>query len=126
MEKPKLIIVLWVIIMTGGIPALIGILGCILQLFEILNTQATFWLMSCFMLSIFAGFFLIGIAAPIVFLVLFISQVRDKEDPNRIPVLSFFLLLFMGGGLGYGAYHSFLHIPGMFSRFLEGFSRFVF
>jgi hypothetical protein len=123
MEKPKLILVFWAIIMT---PALIGILGCILQLFEILNTQANLWLMSCFMLSIFAGFFLIGIAAPIVLLVLFISQLRDKEDPSRMPAFAFFLLVLMGGGMSFGAYHSFLHIPEMFSRFLEGFSRFVF
>ena len=122
MEKPKLIHLLAAIIIT---PALIGILGSILQIFEILSTEANLWLISCFMLSIFAGFFLLGIAAPIVLLILFISQLRDKEDPNRLPAFYFFLLVLMGGGMGFGAYHSFLHLPEMFSRFLEGFSRFV-
>ena len=80
-------------------PAVVGILGGVLQLFEILSTKATSWLISCIMLTLFTTFLLIGIVAPIVFLVLFISQVRDKEDPNRSPVFAFILFVVMGGGL---------------------------
>lgn len=107
-------------------PAVVGILGGVLQLFEILSTKATSWLISCIMLSLFTTFLLIGIVAPIVFLVLFISQVRDKEDPNRSPVFAFIYLVVMGGGLGFGAYHCFFQIPIMYSRFLDGFSTFLF
>jgi hypothetical protein len=73
-----------------------------------------------------AGFFLMGIVFPILLLVFFIWQVRDKKDPNRSPFLAFIYFVVMGGGLGYGAYYCSLQLPTLFSIFLEGFSRFLF
>ena len=101
-------------------PAIVGIIASILQLIGVVSVKASSWIGTCFMLTVSTTMFLVGIFVPIMLFVLFIISI--KSEPSLGPMFTFALLVLMGGGLGFGAYHSFFFILEMFPKFIDGFT----
>ena len=109
-------------IIVVSIPALIGIVGGFLQLFDIVSTKATAWLMSCLIVSVTTTTTVIGIFSPIFSFYIFISVLKEKKESRllkTIPAIIYFAVF--GGLTAWMGYHSIIVLLDTFPFFINGY-----
>lgn len=102
-------------------PAVIGILGSVLQVVDIVSVKATAWLISCLMVTMFALMVLFGAFTPIFTFWMFVSELKGKGYwKENYPIFFFLYFVLFGGGIGFLGYHSFFLLLDAFPRFIDG------